>query len=82
MCESRRDDKARRVRRAFAQLTGAIFDRDRTLEGKHALSITKQPTSNAKLAAGHCHEGRDLIDYAKSRSGGMADAADLKSAAW
>ena len=35
MCESRRDDKARRVRRAFAQLTGAIFDRDRTLEGKH-----------------------------------------------
>ena len=48
MCESRRDDKTRRVRRAFAQLTGAIFDRDRTLEGKHALSITKSPTANAK----------------------------------
>ena len=38
MCESRRDDKTRRVRRAFAQLTGAIFDRDRTLEGKAAQS--------------------------------------------
>ena len=36
----------------------------------------------AKQAVGHCHEGRDLVDYAKSRSGGMADAADLKSAAW
>ena len=51
MCESRRDDKTRRVRRAFAQLTGAIFDRDRTLEGKPAQSITEQPTSNAKPGA-------------------------------
>jgi hypothetical protein len=42
MCESRRDGKTRRVRRAFAQLTGAIFDRDRTLEGKPALNITTQ----------------------------------------
>ena len=38
MCKSRRDGKTRRVRRAFAQLTGAIFDRDRTLEGKPAQS--------------------------------------------
>ena len=37
--------------------------------------------SNAKQAAGHCHEGRDLVDCSESRSGGMADAADLKSAA-
>ena len=29
-------EEDRRVRRAFAQLTGAIFDRDRTLEGKPA----------------------------------------------
>ena len=57
-------------------------DRDRTLEGKPALNIAKQPTSNAEQAARHCHGGRDLIDYTKSRSGGMADAADLKSAAW
>ena len=35
----------------------------------------------AKTASGHCHEGRDLVDCWKSRSGGMADAADLKSAA-
>ena len=35
----------------------------------------------AKQAAGHCHEGRDLVDCSGSRSGGMADAADLKSAA-
>ena len=47
-----------------------------------ALSITKWPTSNAKQAAGHCHKGRDLVDCWKSQSGGMADAADLKSAAW
>ena len=68
--------------RAVAQLAGAYLDRDRSLGGKHALSITKQPTSNAKLVAGHCHEGRDLVDCWESRSGGMADAADLKSAAW
>ena len=57
-------------------------NRGRTLEGKPAQSITSHPTSNAEQSARHCHEGRDLIDYAKSRSGGMADAADLKSAAW
>ena len=52
MCESRRDDKTRRVRRAFAQLTGAIFDRDRTLEGKPAQS--KQQYTNIQREAEHC----------------------------
>ena len=52
MCESRRDDKARRVRRAFAQLTGAILDRDRTLEGNQAQS--KPQYTNIQCESSRC----------------------------
>ncbi len=65
--------KARTILSLFTELSENEKESVRTM----IFSFQRQ---GCPEAAGHCHEGRDLVDCARRRSGGMADAADLKSA--